>query len=1143
LSYLGALNHFCTAFRGVHLLAVWLYFWFVVYDLPTTLPAPHDEAAFFTLVPLVYMNRVSTHPEFLSDALQLIGVPACACDADGRVLAVNPELVALLNYDPSGRLAGDLFARHVRGDSLKLLDAVLGPDAAEQRWDSCLTCAGGQYIAVQVRSKPLPAGGAQAGATIVFQDITSVQRDQRALRKTLLEQQAILENAAVGILFSKEGLIQECNIRCAEMLGYLRHELEGAVTKIVYENEQDFIQLGRDAGPLLSQGQSFKTEAQLLRKDGTLFWARLFGRAIDPTNTREGTVWIIEDINEHRRDEEKLRRALIDMQAILDNASVGILFSKAQMMLSCNPRMAEMFGYSRDEMIGRPAADVFPSQAVYEAFGREAAPLLGSGQPFEKREFEFRRKDGSLFWCRVRAKAVDDQRSEGGTIWILEDVSQTRQTQMEVEAIMTNASMSILFTKNRLITRYNRGFGDMFGYQGDEGLGLPGRALYPSDQAYERLGAAAYPFLSVGKPFQIEVEMSRKDGSRLWAQLIGYVVNPDEPSQGTIWIIEDRTEQKLAEESLRNALLENQAILDSAVLGISVVEQGHNLRCNAKMEELFGYGPGEMNHLSVQAFYPGLAAWRLARGETARDFGAGRVNVSEYLLQRKDGSQFWARLSGRPFDLAQPNGRSVWLVDDITARREAADAVSRARDELEVRVLERTAELAGANALLQGEIVERRQAEARVHHMAYHDSLTGLPNRALLSDRLDRAMLAAQRSERRLAVMFIDLDRFKTINDSLGHMTGDQLLKEVASRLCRAVRASDTVARLGGDEFVVLVPGIRTAEEATQVAEKIIEALSASFPLEGRTLHITPSIGICVYPDDGGDVETLMRHADAAMYHAKASGRNNYQFFTQTMNQAAARHFELENSLRGALAQHQFELHYQPIMDIGTRRLHTMEVLLRWRRPDGDLVLPDHFIPIIEENGLIVPIGEWVMRSACEQSMAWMAQGWAPVPLAVNLSPRQFMHRGLIESIRRILDETGIDPSLIEFEITETALMQHGEQTLDILGQINAMGIRLSIDDFGTGYSSLAYLKRFPVKKIKIDRAFIKDLEQSAEDQAIVAAIIALSDSLQLSVVAEGVETEGQFALLQRNGCQYAQGYLFSQPVPHGAAQLLLPRR
>jgi diguanylate cyclase (GGDEF)-like protein len=401
-------------------------------------------------------------------------------------------------------------------------------------------------------------------------------------------------------------------------------------------------------------------------------------------------------------------------------------------------------------------------------------------------------------------------------------------------------------------------------------------------------------------------------------------------------------------------------------------------------------------------------------------------------------------------------------------------------------------------------------------------------------------MLAVQRSDRKLAVMFIDLDRFKTINDSLGHLTGDYLLKEVASRLCRAVRASDTVARLGGDEFVVLVPGIRLAEECTHVAEKIIEALAPAFPFEERMLHITPSIGISMYPDDGGDVETLMRHADAAMYHAKANGRNNYQFFMQRMNQAAAQHFELESSLRGALAKEEFELYFQPIIDTGTRRLHAMEVLLRWRRPPEGLVLPDHFIPIIEDNGLIVPIGEWVMRRACRQIVQWQEQGLTPVPLAVNLSPRQFMNRGLIDSIRQVLDETGIDPQLLEFEITETALMQHGEQTLEILDQINDLGIRLSIDDFGTGYSSLAYLKRFPVKKIKIDRAFIKDLEDSAEDRAIVAAIIALSNSLQLSVVAEGVETEGQYALLKNNGCQYAQGYLFAQPLPAAQAALAL---
>ncbi len=1087
------------------------------------------------------MNAVPPHPESVAYALQLTGLPACACDAEGRIVASSEELDALLGQPQAGRMLPDLWARHVQPESLAQWAQALAQGAARQ-WESCLARSDGQYVPVQARFKPLPCDVLPGGAMVVFHDIGAFQRDQRALRKALLEQQAILENAAVGIIFGKSGNILECNIRAAEMFGYARHEMEGRSGNMLYASEASRIELIEASRPLMELGISFRTETQLRRNGGELFWARVYGRALDPSDLTEGTVWIIEDISEQKEAEQSMQQLVLEQRAILDNASVGILFTKQRCMMTCNPRFADMFGYVREEMYGRPAMELFVSPEVYRDFGAEAGPVLRAGLPFEKKEMQFRHKDGTLIWCRVRAQAVS-QVSDGGTIWIMEDITQSRQTQLEIEAIMTNASISILFTKNRVITRYNRGFGDMFRYDGDEGLGMPGHSLYPSMAAYERLGAVAGPLLAQGKPFQTEVEMRRKDDTTFWAQLIAYVVNPEDPSQGTIWIVEDRTEHKLAEESLRNALLENQAILDSAVLGISVCEHGYNLRCNRKMEELFGYAAGEMANLSVQAFYADRASWDAARQETARDFEAGRVNMSEHLLVRKDGSRFWARLSGRPFDLSQPKGRSVWLVDDITERRAADEALKRARDELEVRVLERTAELAGANALLQGEIVERRQAEARVHHMAYHDSLTGLPNRALLADRLDRAMLAAQRSDRRLAVMFLDLDRFKTINDSLGHLTGDQLLKEVASRLCRAVRASDTVARLGGDEFVVLVPGIRSTDEAARVAEKIIEALAVPFPLEGRMLHITPSIGICIYPDDGADVETLMRHADGAMYHAKAAGRNNYQFFTQKMNVAAAQHFELESSLRSALALGQFEPHFQPIIDIASRRVHTMEVLLRWRRPNQGLVMPDSFIPLIEENGLIVPIGEWVMRRACEQSVEWQRMGLEPVPLAVNLSPRQFMHRGLVDSIRRILDETGIDPSLIEFEITETALMQHGEHTMEILGQINAMGIRLSIDDFGTGYSSLAYLKRFPVKKIKIDRAFIKDLEESAEDRAIVAAIIALSGSLQLSVVAEGVETEGQFALLQAQGCHYAQGYLFSRPVPRQNAVHLLERR
>ncbi|MFD2366030.1 EAL domain-containing protein [Pseudoduganella sp. GCM10020061] len=1195
------------------------------------------------------MDRVPSNSDFVAEALELIGLPACVCDPAGVVHFANAQFIRLMGHDAAGM---DI-VEHLSGVTAAQLRAACNEDAM---WEAVLL-AGEQQVTVQVSARPVPANLGDPGTTLVFNDVRRLSSNHAVLENMLMEQRAMLENAAVGIVFVRESTIREWNMRAAQMLGYGAREMVGEPAHALFPDPIVYAAFRVKALELLAKGDSYTMETQLRRRDGSLAWCRLNGRAINTSQPTSGSIWIIEDIDAQYRSEAKLgrtslemqaimdnapvailfmrdstierynqrfgeffgfeadagvgsnvaelfpsreqlqevrevanallaqgltyqaemslrrqdgstfwahfyvyainagntqqetiwiiddrtaqkareeatRRLLLEQKAILDNASVGIVFAARGRIVSGNPRIAEMFGYTPEEMGNLAAVDVFPSIESFVEFDREAAPLLGNGLPFEKHEYEFMRRDGSVFWCRVRAKPVDPDDARKGTIWILEDVTEARQRLIEVQAIMTNASISILFTKKRVITRYNRGFAEMFGYDGDEALGLSGRALYQSDEAHTAIRMQSAPLLAKGKPFQGEAEMVRKDGTTLWAQLIAYVVNPEDPSQGTIWILEDRTEQKRAEEELRNALLENQAILDTAVLGIAVVDGGRNLRCNQKMAELFGYHLAEIEGLPVRELYPDAEGRELARSETARDFNAGRASMGEYELVRKDGSRFWARLSGRPFDFSNPRGRSLWLVDDVTQRREAAEAVRRARDELEVRVLERTAELAGANALLQGEIVERRQAEARVHHMAYHDTLTGLPNRALLADRLDRAMLGAQRSERKLAVMFLDLDRFKTINDSLGHLTGDHLLKEVAARLCQSVRASDTVARLGGDEFVVLVPGIRNADESAQVAQKIIDALAAPVPFEGRTLHITPSIGICVYPDDGHDVETLMRHADAAMYHAKASGRNNYQFFTQRMNQAASQYFELESSLRNAQDRNEFELYYQPIMDIETRRVNTLEVLLRWSRPEMGLAMPDQFIPILEENGQIVTVGEWVIRKACEQSMAWLAEGREPVPLAVNLSPRQFMHRGLVDSVRRILDETGIDPSLIEFEITETALMQHGEHTLEVLGQINAMGIRLSIDDFGTGYSSLAYLKRFPVHKVKIDRAFIRDLEDSAEDRAIVAAIIALSDSLQLDVVAEGVETEGQFAQLREQGCDFAQGYLFSQPVP-----------
>ena len=839
-----------------------------------------------------------------------------------------------------------------------------------------------------------------------------------------------------------------------------------------------------------------------------------------------------------------LRRMVREQRAVFENAPVGIAVTQPDQVRSFNPRLGEMFGYTPEEVGAVSPRELCVSPEAYQRLITEAFTVLGRGGLFEKSAHQFRRRDGSTFWARLRGCAVEPGNRSAGTIWIVEDVTDARQAAGEVEAILNNASIGIMFTRNRVIRRANPAFCLMFGYDAGEAVGVSTRVLYPDEQAYRQLGADAYPQLACGLPFTTSRTLVRKDGTSAWVQMIGYQVDARDPDKGTIWMLEDRTRERSDEQSLREALMENRAILDNAVLGIAVVDGGRTLHCNRKMEELFGAPPGGMDGAPVRALYPDQASWKEARDLSGRQFALGQAHMAEHEMVRRDGSRFWARLSGRLFDLAQAGGRSVWLVEDVTDRREAADAILRARDELEVRVAERTAELAGANALLQEEINERRQAEARVHHMAYHDSLTGLPNRAMLHEQLEAAMRAVapgagSHKANKLALMFLDLDRFKHINDSLGHMVGDRLLRNVALRLVTAVRPGDLVARLGGDEFVVLMPGIDGGDEAARVGDGIIAALAMSCQIDGHSLHISPSIGICLYPDDGVDVETLMRHADAAMYQAKAAGRNNYQFFTERMNQAAARHFELESNLRGALARQEFELHYQPIMCTATRRPKAMEVLLRWRR-GGVLVGPDEFIPILEESGMIMAVGEWVIRTACAQNRQWQGEGVDVVPLAINLSARQFTHQGLVESIREIVAETGIDPALVEFEITETALMQHGGQTLEILRQINAMGMSLSIDDFGTGYSSLAYLKRFPVRKIKIDRAFVRELEASAEDRAIVAAVMALANSLQLSVVAEGVETEGQYALLRSFGCQYAQGYLFARPLPADQVRRLL---
>ncbi len=438
------------------------------------------------------------------------------------------------------------------------------------------------------------------------------------------------------------------------------------------------------------------------------------------------------------------------------------------------------------------------------------------------------------------------------------------------------------------------------------------------------------------------------------------------------------------------------------------------------------------------------------------------------------------------------------------------------------------------------DITERKRAEARALHLAQYDELTGLPNRTMFHQRVGHAIAQAQRNAKALAILFIDLDDFKKINDTLGHEAGDRALRVIADRLRGCLRETDAVCRLGGDEFVVLIEELPRPESVAEVAKKILAAVVQPIPLDAGEYHLTASIGISTYPGDSEDAQGLMKNADIAMYRAKEQGRNNYQFYSTQMNVHTLERLALESDLRHALARDEFRLHYQPKVDIRSGRITGVEALLRWQQSGRALVPPAQFIPLAEETGLIVPIGEWVLKTACLQNKAWLDQGLPRLAVAVNLSARQFTHENLLEDVARTLRDTKLDPASLEFEITESMVMRNTEHAVKLLSGLKEMGIRLSIDDFGTGYSSLNYLKRFPLDTVKIDRIFIQDLPGNVDDAAITRAVIAMAHSLRLRVIAEGVETEEQLRFLRELGCDEMQGYYFSRPLPEDEFQRLL---
>lgn len=438
--------------------------------------------------------------------------------------------------------------------------------------------------------------------------------------------------------------------------------------------------------------------------------------------------------------------------------------------------------------------------------------------------------------------------------------------------------------------------------------------------------------------------------------------------------------------------------------------------------------------------------------------------------------------------------------------------------------------------------IERKKADERMTYLAQYDALTGLANRMLFKELLSQALARAERAGKHVALMFLDLDRFKIINDSLGHDAGDQVLKVVAERLRSRMRKSDTVARLGGDEFTVILEAIGTVQDATNVAQELLHIVGQSIMVQDQEVFVTPSVGIAIYPQYGKDPETLIKNADMAMYRAKRQGRNTYRFYTTETNGKASQHLAIESSLRRGLEREEFLLHYQPQIDMNNGRVVALEALLRWQTPERGLIQPDDFIPLAEENGMIVSLGEWVLRTACRQNQEWQHAGLPPICVSVNLSARQFRQRNFVETVRQILQESELGPQYLDLELTESLLFESNGATRNRLKELKELGIKISIDDFGTGYSSLSYLKAFPIDTLKIDRTFVGDIPMSEEDSAIASGMIALAHGLHMKVTAEGVETLAQLDFLRERGCDVIQGFLMSPPVPAEEISLCLQR-
>jgi diguanylate cyclase (GGDEF)-like protein/PAS domain S-box-containing protein len=912
-------------------------------------------------------------------------------------------------------------------------------------------------------------------------------RAEQALAQSEANFRTLTENANVGIMVNYQGKHVFANKRMLDMLGYTMDQFrETGIRELVHPDQYEKV-MRRYRDRHAGKAAPLIYETVFVTRDGKPVPVELTN-ALTTWQGEPATLVFLHDISERVRAVEALRRSEQHLRSVVSNVPVVFFtLDRDGVFTLSEGKGLDSLGLRPGEVVGQSVFDMY---ADYPDIANSVRRAL-AGESLRATN-----KVGQLIFDTWYSPLRDSHGEVAGTIGVAMDVSERvraaealRQSEERLRKVFeaTATSISITRRSDGLFLDANQTLFDMTGWTREEVIGHTAQELnmWVDPGMREKLLGALVDRRAVRN---MDWQVRCKSGRIL--SVLGSIETIKIADTDCLLIIsQDITDRKHTEEAMNKLSSALEQTADSVLITdrqgvIEYVNPAFERTTGFRRDEALGQTPRLVKSgKQGPGFYRKLWETILA-GETFSDV---------FINRRKDGNLYYEEKTVTPLkDLGGMVTHFVSTGKDVT---------------------------------------ERMQTQERLQYMAQHDALTDLPNRALLLDRLKQSLARARWRQRLVAVLFVDMDRFKTINDTLGHEVGDQVLQQLAERFQQSVREGDTVARFGGDEFVVLLDDVASDKDVGHIAQKVLEALEPPFEVAGQRLYITASIGVTIFPNDGEDSSTLLRNADIAMYRAKELGKNTWQMYSADMSARAFERMTLESSLRHALERNEFRLHYQPQVDVETGAIIGVEALLRWQHPDFGLVLPNDFIPLLEETGLIVATGEWVLSTACAQLGAWRAAGWNDLRLAVNLSPRQFHAQNLRQIVERAINSLGGEPGSLEFEITEGILLQHAGATLSTLEAMRALGVRLAIDDFGTGYSSLSYLRRFPIDTLKIDRTFVHDVPGDPDDSAITAAIIVLAKTLKLNTVAEGVETAAQRDFLRAQGCRYMQGSLFSRPL------------